>query len=453
MSVPKWIASRQWLVHLIRILLRHFPILTILLVIGLLLVGTVAHGSIRATVGMLAFISIVGATYVALLGLKSLQPPIASFADMFVLEGSAREFGIWLIGLTAIAIALIHLVLFNGMTLGAVMKANTSIEVALIRQGLTENLPTWMHYLNSIAIKALFPIALLLAVIHRLRTLTLFVAVVGAIYSVCMLQKSGPVILALPTIAYFILSCRWVRLACTVFLVVAVVLLMGVIANPRIQSASLQKTLHSFGQILPDNATRSREDEIFDRISEGEMPAGQSAAGSLIRALFDRVIVVPGDVAAIWFDAIPEVIPYGEGCGYRFLTPLIGCEFQNYSTILYAKLYPEETAQGLRGTVNAASMMTAYANFGMAGIAISAIMHGFLAWVLYILFHRTPALSPPFNGIYLVLLSSGDLFTLMLSGGWGFALIFYITLCRPRYRLAYDQRQEISPTQQPSAIS
>jgi hypothetical protein len=289
-----------------------------------------------------------------------------------------------------------------------------------------------MHYLNAIAVKAVFPIGLLLAVIHRMKALTAIVAIVGAFYSVCMLQKSGPVIFALPAMAYFFLSCRWLKLACTAVAVVGVVFAMGVIANPRIQSKAVQKTIQSLGSALPDNAKRSHEVEKAAQIAEPEMQAGESATKSLFRELFKRVIVVPGDVAAIWFDAIPSAIPYGNGCGFRFLTPLLGCEFQNYSTILYGKLYAEETEMGLRGTVNAASMMTAYANFGMMGIVVSAVMHGILAWVLYVLFYQAPALSPAFNGIYLVLLTASDLFTLMLSGGWGFALLSYILLCRPR---------------------
>lgn len=431
MSVPA-VASQQRLVAYIRTALRHFPILTILLCVALLVVGTAAHGSIRATLGMLLFAAVVIATYGAMLSLESVRRPLAEFADLFVLEGPALKAGVWLVGLSGVIIAALHLVAFNGMTLGAVMTAETSVEIALIRQGLTENLPSWMHYLNSIAVKALFPIGLLLAVIHREKTLTTIVAVVGAFYSVCMLQKSGPVIFALPTMAYFFLSRRWLKLACTAAAVVGVVFAMGVIANPRIQSKAVQKTIQSLGSALPDNAKRSHEVEKAAQIAEPEMKSGESGARSLVKEIFKRVIVIPGDVAAIWFDAIPSTIPYGNGCGFRFLTHLLGCQFQNYSTILYGKLYAEETEMGLRGTVNAASMMTAYANFGMTGIILSAVLHGVLAWVLLILFFQTPALSPIFNGVYLVLLTASDLFTLMLSGGWGVALLSFIVLCRPR---------------------
>ncbi|MGB3485550.1 MAG: hypothetical protein WBB07_25455 [Mycobacterium sp.] len=285
---------------------------------------------------------------------------------------SSRTAYIWLIGLSAAAIALVHLALFNGLTLRSSMMAKTNIEVALIRMDLTENLPVSMQYLKSIAINALFPIGLLMAVIKRMNLLAAIVAVAGIFYTICMMQKSGPVILALPTLAYFVCTQRWFRALVGSALVVATVYAMDSIAEPSIRPEAVNFVFRTASAVLPDTAPPN----LSQRAQNVARPVSPSLTTdddhpTISSGLFKRMVIVPGDVAAEWFNTVPADVPYAYGCGYRFLTPILGCKFQNYSLILYSKFNPEYAGTGLRGSSNAASMMTAYANFGMLGLVIS----------------------------------------------------------------------------------
>ena len=85
---------------------------------------------------------------------------------------------------------------------------------------------------------------------------------------------------------------------------------------------------------------------------------------------------------------------------------------------------------GLKGTVNAASMMTAYANFGWLGLALIGVFHAIVAWVLLIIFQRDPVLTLPINMTFILLLSSGDIFTLLFSGGWGLSILLFAMIAR-----------------------
>lgn len=412
---------------------NHFGIIAISLVIALLAIGIVSNGSPRALTGMLLFASSTGLTYWVMVKSTWSRRPIIAIADHLAQGESSRTICIWLVGLTAITSVVVHFVAFDGLTLGSVLKAQTNLEVALIRMNVTKSLPVWMHYLNSITVNTLLPISLLLAIKNRLRLLAIIIASVGILYTICMMQKSGPVILALPTIVYFICTRRLARALIGIAIIVTTVYMMDLLSNPSIKPKQNTATIAQAIPI-PELLRHGRQNAgTLQQGSPTSLPSINNAAvaKTILGGLAERVLMVPGDVVVKWFETIPTGIPHAFGCGYRFLTTLLGCDFKNFSVEMYNHFYPDYAKAGLHGTVNAASMMTAYANFGMPGIVISGVLHGLLAWIVFVLFSRTPALSPAFNVPYLLFLSSGDLFTILLSGGWGLAIILYVTLCRP----------------------
>lgn len=417
----------------ITLFFHHFAIIAISLVIALLAIGIISSGSLRALAGLFLFALSTGLTYWVMLRSHWPCRPIVAIADHLAQGNSSRTVCIWLVGLVAVISVAVHFVAFNGLTLGPVLKAETNLEVALIRMNVTKSLPMWMHYLNSITVNTLLPISLLLAVKNRLRLLAIIIASVGILYTICMMQKSGPVILALPTIMYFICTRRWARALVGIAIIAATVYTMDSLASPSIKP---KQNPAGIAQAIPSPELIQRDRQTADTLQplpRASLPSIDSAvvAKTILSGLVERVLMVPGDVVVKWFETIPVGIPHAFGCGYRFLTTLLRCDFRNFSVEMYNHFYPEYAKAGLHGTVNAASMMTAYANFGMPGIVVSGVLHGLLAWILLVLFSRTPALSPAFNMPYLLFLSSGDLFTILLSGGWGLAIALYITLCRP----------------------
>jgi hypothetical protein len=133
---------------------------------------------------------------------------------------------------------------------------------------------------------------------------------------------------------------------------------------------------------------------------------------------------------------IPDRLPYGLGCGYRFLAPVLNCEFRNFSVEIYRLLYPEYVREGLIGTVNAASMMDDYANFGVLGLLVSGFIHALIFLLIQIIFKGDLRLVLPVNGLYILLLTSGSWTSIMASGGWAAAILMYLCLRPTPSRIA-----------------
>ncbi|MDH4981763.1 hypothetical protein [Hyphomicrobium sp. D-2] len=377
-------------------LLTHSPLVLMLVVTAWLTLGAATTEHSVAVLGMLIFGIVLAGTYAILNAF-----PVKLSRARPLLTSNLADALVWLVGFTAIAVSLIHYVWFDGFTLLSAGKADDIVTFALVRQNTTASLPTWMMYANQITSRCLFPIAAVLALWRGKYALAICVLAFGLLYSVCLLQKSGPILLLLPTILLLIFKRNYLVAGAGVTAALATVLALGFLGNPEIRTA-----------------------QSVDYADTGSIVTGSlNNASRLSNSLLFRVAIVPGEVASEWFSVFPEKRSFGYGCGYRFLAPLVDCEFQNYARIIYDDFYRAEVSKGLQGTVNAASMMTAYANFGWPGLIGSAVLHALIAWVLMMMFARTPELLLPINATYIFLLSSGDLFTMLLSGGWGLAIL------------------------------
>ncbi|KWT64571.1 hypothetical protein APY04_3239 [Hyphomicrobium sulfonivorans] len=373
----------------------HSPLVLMLVVTSWLTLGAAATGHLIAVLGLLIFGAVLAGTYAALNTF-----PVHIARPRSLIAGNLANALVWLVGLTAIAISLIHYIWFDGFTLFSAGQAEDNVGVALVRQNATASLPSWMMYANQITSRCLFPIAAVLALWRGKYALAVCVLAFGLLYSACLLQKSGPILLLLPSILLLIYKRHYFFAGIGATTALATVLALGFLGNPGIRT--------------PQSVTGSLNN-----------------ASTLSNSLLFRVAIVPGEVASEWFSVFPEKRSFGYGCGYRFLAPLVDCEFQNYARLIYDDFYKVEVSKGLQGTVNAASMMTAYANFGWPGLVGSAVLHALIAWVLMMMFARTPELLLPINATYIFLLSSGDLFTMLLSGGWGLAIFLGVYVYPP----------------------
>lgn len=372
------------------------------------------------------------------------------------LPPTERPLALWIGAAIATSIALIHFICFDGFTIAAALASNDQIQVALIRQNVTTSLPSWMNYASSIAVNGLFPIVLVLAVANQQRRLAFLTGAVGLLYAICLMQKSRPIMLMLPLIAYLVIQRHLIKAIIMTAAVGAVIFFMGFVANPSIRPAAMQ----TLSEKLEGFAVTTSRTNVSLQLKASPKPIPLPTISSLATQkqiqisetsntnrlgllLLYRALITPGEVVGLWFDAIPSEIPFSNGCGYRFLTSLLGCHFQNYSRILYDRLFPTEASMGLEGTINAASMMTAYANFGWIELAIIEVIHAIVAWALMVIFIRNKSLAIPINLTFILLLSSGDIFTMLLSGGWGLAILLFAMLGRnaePIYSLSDCRR-------------
>jgi hypothetical protein len=354
------------------------------------------------------------------------------FADRMIVSERTGFVVLCGIATLCVGISLLHYFVFDGFTLLRVLASRDSLDAAMIRQN-TGNIPGWMNYLKAFAMSALFPVGLLLATMLRKRFLIAAFLFFGMLYAVNLLQKSGPIVIVLPTVLYLVGARRYVRAVILSAGVVCVVVSLGFVANPGIQPAFMR---NAFRATMPASISRTTPEAGRDakraerKVKNVQPPQVRDGLSRLSGGLFNRVVIVPGNVVGLWTNLIPSEIPYGRGCGYRFLAPLLGCEFQNYSLIVYDKKYPEYTSVGIHGSVNAASMMVGFANFGPWGVIPYGILQGIMAIVLYRVFRRDPLLILPVNATYIFFLSSSDLLTTLLSGGWALAVLMFVTMGR-----------------------
>jgi len=143
------------------------------------------------------------------------------------------------------------------------------------------------------------------------------------------------------------------------------------------------------------------------------------------RMLAERVILLPGEIVSKWFDIIPEQKPFLYGCGYRFLAPILGCSYVEYQTELYPVFFPDYARRGFKGTVNTASFVYDYANFGKVGLVISGILLSILIFFIENLFEFDLVFNLSLNAFYVFMLSSSALSTLLFSGGWALILLLF----------------------------
>lgn len=405
----------------------HAPAILMTIVWLWLIAGAAWSGHAKAFPGLLLFFGCSAVTYFLLCQQKALAEAVSRAADIFSIPPSLRNGALWIAGAVAVAIALLHFILFDGFTVVAALAADDQIAIALMRQNVTASLPRFMKYASSIAAHGLFPIVIVLAIANGQRMLALLTGAVGLIYAVCLMQKSGPILLMLPLAVYLLSTRHLIKAALTVAVVGVVVIFMGFAANPQVRPAAMVTLSKELQKTRITKPAADVASTPSPRISAADDASNANLLGA---SLLYRVLVTPGEVVGQWFDVIPAQIPFGEGCGYRFLTSLLHCNFQNYPRILYDHLFPSEASMGLKGTVNAASMMTAYANFGWLGLALIGVFHAIVAWALLIIFQRDPVLTLPINMTFILLLSSGDIFTLLFSGGWGLSILLFAMIAR-----------------------
>ncbi|MGD0711206.1 MAG: hypothetical protein ABR968_08475 [Bacteroidales bacterium] len=147
-----------------------------------------------------------------------------------------------------------------------------------------------------------------------------------------------------------------------------------------------------------------------------------------INAVFLRTCLTPGKVIVHWFDLIPSKRPYLYGCGYRFLQPFTGCDqYYDYASLIYIDLYPEYYKHGIKGSMNVASFMYEYSNFGDIGLVLSAAILSLIFVFINLLFiNASFAVKFSLNIYSILVLNSSAITTLLFSGGWGLMIILFL---------------------------
>ncbi len=303
-----------------------------------------------------------------------------------------------------------HWYILGGIpTLSAFMNSN-SFEIYEMRNHVTSG-GTLVNYLYSFEIKAILPFLILYFFKTRSKWFYPFL-ILGTAYGLSLIMKSVIISVLMPIGIYCLFEKKYLVAGLVSLITLGGLMMLTFCANPALRGGD---TYHANGQLLEPGKELKKE-TVFSSANKG------------FTGLQDRVIYIPGKTVAYWFMCIPKKAPFLYGDGYKPIAKLKGHSFVDYSTELYKFIYPDWYKQGYRGSVNCASFMYDYANFGNWGMILSGLILATLFYLIYLLNCYNLQASTSINFMNLLMVSSTSLTTLLFSGGWGmFIALFLLT--------------------------
>jgi len=296
------------------------------------------------------------------------------------------------------------------------------IKISIIRQSAYFSLPRWMRYASDYSVKALGPALLAIAFYYRSR-IYWAILVIGSLYCFALFARILPIYFFLPVIFLAIYVKSWRSVAVNAAILA---LLLGLLT--AVSAPSIRQNLAFLGDIFP---AREGAFDLDKNLLQPELgPPGDWRSTSVSYALYERVAIVPARVMDQWFSAYRDVSSRENGCGYRPGAKILGCDYVHIPEKLYERYYSENVSQGMKGSLNAASFMTEYANFGTVGFVLTGILSGiFFALVAQI--YRDHPLSVPFNLSVIIAMMETNFLTAINSGsGWVVFTIIFILFFR-----------------------
>ena len=282
-------------------------------------------------------------------------------------------------------------------------------EIAEIRKqaNLLTTIP--IRYLSSFLIKSIIPFLLIYLMVKKNYKLYTLIYLIAIFYAFSLMQKSFIITILLPSICYaiYLKKIKFLIKHLTVLFIFIFGLLN--ITNPQVSETKKNNNV----QIKKFEKTNSNHSNTNNPVI------------IFLNLIKKRVILTPGKIVAKWFINIPNNEPFLNGCGYRILAPILGCDYKNYGQELYDDIFPKYAAIGIKGNVNTTSFMYDYANFGVLGLIISGLLMGALISLIDFIFSFSLMVKFAINGFYILMLSSSALTTLMFSGGWGLMILLF----------------------------
>jgi len=307
------------------------------------------------------------------------------------------------LSIISISLIILHFILMGGLPAFEGLSMNKISEVAHLRKEIGTRSPGIWNYFSSINIKAILPFLLLVTVILKKKSLYWILFSFVTFYSFSLMQKSHILSALIPVLIFMVFEKKWAYVVKYLLTIASVIVLLVIITNPQLRGG--------VNDLNAKNNEKQQQDSKTKSISSG---------------LFKRVIITPGTIVGEWFEIIPEQKPFLNGNGYGFYSRFSGREFHNYSKELYPLIYKDNYKKGLEGSVNVAHFMREYSNFGKAGLIISGIFTALFFVFLNQLFKGSDiGIKLAINFFPIMLLSSGSLLTILLSGGWFIFILLY----------------------------
>ena len=359
-------------------------------------------------------------------------------SDLIDADSVWRERAALLILVCAVVFACAHLMRLGGVPVIQGMLEKDYYVVMLVRQFIFhDELHAVWKYGPNILVKSVFPFFVFFY-LFRSRVLFAVALIVGGLYAVSLMNKLFVVLLVTPAIIHSLISLRWVAAASLSIVPVLGLAFLVQVQNPHLQSPEVVDIVDSIRAHTSLGLDGARREALLRHFRtqkvEVEVDVGHADAGGLSvvsDTVYRRVFLVPGEVMTAWFANVPARIPYAGGCGYRWLAPLLRCEYVAYSVVINNIEHPELASKGIRGTMTAASFVEDYANFGLLGLVVSGVILAAILTGIGRLFGEAWRANLALNAIPLILLLEIPLSTVILTGGWLITLSLYLLILRP----------------------
>lgn len=300
---------------------------------------------------------------------------------------------------------IIHFISLGGSPAIDALSIFTTEEVSALRNSITENASTLTNYLSSINLRGVLPFLIIYFLIKKDYKFYYLILILGVFYSFSLMQKSYIVTVLLPTLIYCGIKFKWGYIIKHTLIIGVALIALVYIASPT-----------------PAKKIVNNSETITFR---SDLPII-----NVLYGLQKRMFEVPGEIVSKWFDNIPDNKPFLNGKGYNFVTTITGETHVDYASELYPVIRPNYAEQGYTGTVNTASFMYDYANFGKIGLVLGGLLISLFIVIIDIIYTNNMSIKISLNLFHISLLSSAAITTLAFSGGWMFLIFFYLLFLR-----------------------
>ena len=333
-----------------------------------------------------------------------------------------------------------HLLILPGIPGLRALASRDDFEISVIRQEGYLGVPMFLRYLSDYSVKAIGPMVLILAYSARSRAFYPLI-ILAALYSLALYARIMPIFLFAPLLLYTISLRRYRDSLGLVALIGGILLTTSAIASPNIRDAFFPAYAATLPQATQPSTSTSTILAAAPAIQPDQAPklkprhyeTSSWQSKSVLYSLFSRIIVIPGGVILQWFNYYSDPKFREYGCGYRPASVLLGCQYVNVPTKLYAHYYPKNVNEfKLQGSLNAAFFMTEYANFGPLGVILSSVAMAFVLLLATQIFGSHP-LAIPLNIAFIVVAMETNLLTALNSGsGWIITSFLFLYFFRTR---------------------
>ena len=343
--------------------------------------------------------------FVYLISSKFIKDKYLDFIKFFNVKGLFLDIKFLNLFLLIISITLIILdmVVLGGPPIVKALSSSNLKSFCDIRENIHTDSSKIFVYLSSVNIKAILPFTLFHFIVLNKKKIFIPIILLAGLYGFSMMQKSFMFSVFFPAISYTLIQKKWL-----LSISLSSIILIGVF--------SLTVLLNKY---------------IDDEEKIVKVPSNQPPfLFKLSKGLIKRVVIVPGETISQWFNVIPEKKPYLYGDGYPFIAKLRARKYIDYSKELYPILKPDYAKKGLSGTVNVASFVREYSNFGYLGLFLGGALIALVLVFIDKMFLGYENFYYSINLFPIFLFSSSSILTILFSGGWFVIILLFFIFCK-----------------------